>query len=131
MEVRRAYQLEVIQRSKPGLLGQVLQSLAMDGAELRGVCTYNQGDKGVIQLIPHEPERAERALKNAGYASVRKEVVVVEGEDKPGIVADLGRRLGKAGIDIEFLYAAGTPGGRFLAVFQTANISAAFETLTK
>jgi hypothetical protein len=129
MEVRRAYQLEVIVRDKPGVLGQVLQSLAMEGADLRGICTYNQGDNGVIQLIPHDPGRAEAALRTAGYPATRKEVVVVEGEDKPGIVADLGRRLGRAGVNIEFLYATGTPGGEFLAAFQTADISAAFDVL--
>jgi hypothetical protein len=129
MEVRRAYQLEVIVRGKPGALGQVLQSLATGGADLRGVCTYNQGDRGVIQIIPHDLDRAEAALRTAGYASTRKEVVVVEGEDKPGIVADLGRRLGRAGVNIEFLYATGTPGGKFLAAFNTADIKAAFDVL--
>jgi len=131
MDVSRVYQLELVVNGKPGELGKVLQCMATHGADLRGVCTYGQNEKGIIQIIPHDALRAENALRSAGYVPTRKEVLVVEGPDKPGAVADLGRRLGKAGVNIEFLYCAGTPGGKFLAVFQASSISAAFEELNR
>jgi hypothetical protein len=35
-----------------------------------------------------------------------REVVVVEVEDQPGVLADLTRRIAKAGIDLDLVYVA-------------------------
>lgn len=128
-DVRRAWQIEVVTSAKPGTLGSVLNSLATGGADIRGVVSYNRGTSGCIQIIPHDPDRAESALRHAGYAPERKEVLMVEGDDKPGAMADIGRKLGRAGVDIEYLYATSLGQGRFVSVFQTSDPAKAYEAL--
>jgi hypothetical protein len=128
-DVKRAWQIEVVTSARPGTLGSVLNSLATGGADISGVVSYNRGASGCVQIIPHDADRAEQALRHAGYATERKEVLIVEADDKPGAMADIGRRLGRAGVDIEYLYATSVGGGRFMSVFQTREPAKAYEAL--
>ena len=57
-------------------------------------------------LVPHaEPARHALALSQLGVSRER-EVVVVEVEDRPGVLADLTRRVAQAGIDLDLVYVA-------------------------
>jgi len=57
-------------------------------------------------LVPHA-EAAKHALAISGLAVTReREVVVVEVEDQPGVLADLTRKVAHAGIDLDLVYVA-------------------------
>jgi hypothetical protein len=57
-------------------------------------------------LVPHA-EAARHSLAIAGVIpSSEREVVVVEGEDRPGVLADLTRRIATAGVNLELVYVA-------------------------
>jgi hypothetical protein len=57
-------------------------------------------------LVPHA-EAAKHALALSQLAVSReREVVVVEVEDRPGVLADLTRQVARAGIDLDLLYVA-------------------------
>jgi hypothetical protein len=57
-------------------------------------------------LVPHA-EAAKHALAISQLAVSReREVVVVEVEDRPGVLADLTRKVARAGIDLDLLYVA-------------------------
>ncbi len=57
-------------------------------------------------LVPHA-EAAKHALAISQLAVTReREVVVVEVEDRPGVLADLTRRVARAGIDLDLVYVA-------------------------
>jgi hypothetical protein len=57
-------------------------------------------------LVPHaEPARHALALSQLAVSRER-EVVVVEVEDRPGVLADLTRRVAQAGIDLDLVYVA-------------------------
>jgi hypothetical protein len=57
-------------------------------------------------LVPHA-EAARRALAISQLAVSReREVVVVEVEDRPGVLADLTRKVARAGIDLDLVYVA-------------------------
>ena len=57
-------------------------------------------------LVPH-PEAAKHALAISQLAVSReREVVVVEVEDRPGVLADLTRKVARAGVDLDLLYVA-------------------------
>jgi hypothetical protein len=57
-------------------------------------------------LVPHA-EAARHALA-ISHLSVTKEreVVVVEVDDNPGVLADLARKVAKAGVNIDLVYVA-------------------------
>jgi hypothetical protein len=57
-------------------------------------------------LVPHA-EAAKHSLAIAGIVVSREsEVVVVDVEDRPGVLADLTRRIAGAGIDLDLVYVA-------------------------
>jgi hypothetical protein len=57
-------------------------------------------------LVPHA-EAARHALALSQLAVHReREVVVVEVDDRPGVLADLTRRVARAGIDLDLVYVA-------------------------
>jgi hypothetical protein len=57
-------------------------------------------------LVPHA-EAAKHALAISQLAVSReREVVVVEVEDRPGVLADLTRKVARAGIDLDLVYVA-------------------------
>ena len=57
-------------------------------------------------LVPHaEAARHALAISHVGVSRER-EVVVIEVEDRPGVLADLTRRVARAGVDLDLVYVA-------------------------
>ena len=57
-------------------------------------------------LVPHA-EAAKHALAISHLAVSReREVVVIEVEDRPGVLADLTRKVARAGVDLDLVYVA-------------------------
>jgi hypothetical protein len=57
-------------------------------------------------LVPHaEAARHALALSQLGVSRER-EVVVVEVDDRPGVLADLTRKVANAGVDLDLVYVA-------------------------
>ena len=57
-------------------------------------------------LVPHA-EAAKHSLAISHVAVTReREVVVVDVEDRPGVLADLTRKIAKAGVDLDLVYVA-------------------------
>jgi hypothetical protein len=71
-------------------------------------------------LVPHA-EAAKHALAMSHLAVTReRELVVVEVEDRPGVLADLTRKIARAGVDLELVYVA----TRNRVVFGAADLAA-------
>jgi hypothetical protein len=57
-------------------------------------------------LVPHA-EAAKHALAISHLSVTReREVVVVDVEDRPGVLADLTRKVARAGVDLDLVYVA-------------------------
>jgi hypothetical protein len=57
-------------------------------------------------LVPHA-EAARHALAISHLSVSReREVVVVDVEDRPGVLADLTRKVAQAGVDLDLVYVA-------------------------
>ena len=57
-------------------------------------------------LVPHaEAAKHALAISHVGVSRER-EVVVVEVDDRPGVLADLTRKVARAGIDLDLVYVA-------------------------
>jgi hypothetical protein len=76
--------------------------------------------------VPH-PEAAKHALALSQLAvSQEREVVVVDVEDRPGVLADLTRKVARAGIDLDLLYVA-TKNRLVFGAADLASLKAVFE----
>jgi hypothetical protein len=102
MEVR---QISVFLENKAGRLAKVTRLLGEQGINIRALSIADTTDFGILRMIVNDPERAERLLRDAGFAVTTTGVLAVEVPDRPGGLADILDALEGAGMNIEYLYA--------------------------
>ncbi len=102
-----AFDLVIEIKNEPGALAQVVSAISDAGVNLAAAtCMGTAEDVELHILVPHA-EAAKHALAISHLAVSReREVVVVEVEDQPGVLADLTRKVAQAGIDLDLLYVA-------------------------
>ena len=108
--------------NEPGVLAGVLEPLAAAGANLRVVMGYAMGDSGraAIEVFPIAGRKATQAATAAGLAASAIPCLLVEGDDRAGLGADMARGIATAGVNISFLIAESV-GRKFSAVFGLQN----------
>jgi hypothetical protein len=91
----------------PGSLAKVGEALGKAGVNIEGICGVTVQGKGVIHILVADAAKARRALE-ANHIDVAKEtdVVVLEVEDRPGILGNVARRLANAGVNLHIAYLA-------------------------
>jgi len=95
--------------NRPGVLATTLEPLAQAGADLRLVMGYRfpqNPERSAVELYPIAGKRLETAAQQAGL-SAAKEIpcLLVEGDNRPGLGAAIGRGLADAGINVAFVMA--------------------------
>ena len=91
----------------PGSLAKVGEALGKAGVNIDGICGVTVQGKGVIHILVADAAKARRALE-ANHIDVAKEtdVVVLEVEDRPGVLGNVARRLANAGVNLHIAYLA-------------------------
>ena len=102
-----AKDLTVILEDRPATLADMGEALGKAGINIEGCCGFRSEGKGVIHILVEDVAAARRELQQAGI-EVRgeREVLVLEGEDRPGALGDITRRIAKAGANIDLVYLA-------------------------
>jgi len=99
--------LTVVLRDQPGELARLGESTGAAGVNIQGMCAFTGEGRGIIHvLIADEAvERAVTAVEEAGLGVVdRREVLVIDIEDRPGCLGELARELADASVNIELMY---------------------------
>lgn len=102
-----ATDLAVTVEDKPGELASLGEATGGAGINIDGVCCFASEGRFVVHLLVDDAAGTRRALQDAGYASIEeREVVVVELDDRPGVLGATARRIADAGVNIELAYLA-------------------------
>ena len=101
------YDLVIEIPNEPGALARVAAAISDAGVNLAAATCLGTADQVELHvLVPHAAAaRHALALSQLGVTRER-EVVVVEVEDRPGVLADLTRKVAGAGIDLDLVYVA-------------------------
>jgi hypothetical protein len=93
--------------NEPGALARVAAAISDAGVNLAAATCVGTADRvGLHVLVPHA-EAARHALAISHLAVTReREVVVVEVDDRPGVLADLTRKVARAGVNLDLVYVA-------------------------
>ena len=113
--------------NEPGALARMLEPLAAARASLRVVMGYRfpeHRERAAIEVYPVAGARATAAAQAAGLAPSDLACLLVEGEDRPGLGARIGRALADGGVNVAFVIAQ-VVGRRFSAVIGFADAAAA------
>jgi hypothetical protein len=93
--------------NEPGALARVAAAVSDAGVNLAAATCLGNGERAQMHILVPHPEATKHALALSNLAVTREhDVVVVDVEDEPGVLADLARRVARAGVDIDFVYVA-------------------------
>ncbi|MGZ8695441.1 MAG: ACT domain-containing protein [Gaiellaceae bacterium] len=93
--------------NEPGALARVAAAISDAGVNLAAATCMGTHDHVELHILVPHAEAVRHALALSQLAVSReREVVVVEVEDRPGVLADLTRRVARAGIDLDLVYVA-------------------------
>ncbi len=102
-----AKDLTVILEDRPGTIADMGEALGKVGINIEGGCGFPIEGRGVIHILVEDAVAARRALQQAGFV-VRgeRQILVLEIEDRPGVMGNIARRIAKAGVNIDLMYLA-------------------------
>jgi hypothetical protein len=93
--------------NSPGALAQVAALISDAGVNIAAATCLGSGDRAELHILVPHAEAARHSLAISHLAVSReREVVVVDVEDRPGVLADLTRKIAKAGVDLDLVYVA-------------------------
>ena len=113
--IRRVEYYYVTVADKPGAGVSVLSPLLEAGVNLLAYLGFPSGrGKSQIDLVPEDAKALKQAAKKAGLKLSRpKRALLIQGDDRPGAVADVNRKLADAKINITASAAASDGAGRY------------------
>jgi len=103
-----AYDLVIDIENTPGALAQIAAAISDAGVNIAAATCIGTGERAELHILVPHPEAARHSLAISHQVTVtrEREVVVVDVEDRPGVLADLTRRIAKAGVDLDLVYVA-------------------------
>src|SRR5437868_13930700 len=102
-----AFDLVIDIENAPGALAQVAAAISDAGVNIAAATCIGSGEQAELHILVPHPEAAKHSLAISQLAVTReREVVVVDVEDRPGVLADLTRKIAQAGINLDLVYVA-------------------------
>jgi len=99
-----AVEFKVTVQDTPGTLARLGMILGEAQVNIEAIQGTSREQKGFVQFVPNDEDKAARALDTAGIAYSKREVLVVRVLDEPGMLGDLALVMAKAGINIDSVY---------------------------
>ncbi len=93
-------QLTVLVDERPGVLAEITLALAGRDINIDSIVADSAREKGVVTLTVDAYDDALVALRDAGFAAVSENALVLRLEDRPGALAKIALRFKEANISI-------------------------------
>jgi len=92
----------------PGALAKVAAAISDAGVNIAAATCIGPGERAELHILVKHAEAAKHSLAISHGVTVtrEREVVVVEVEDRPGVLADLTRKIAAAGVNLDLVYVA-------------------------
>ena len=125
-----ARELTVTLPDKPGQLAAFADALGTAGVNIEALVATTARGKGTVRFVPSNVAAAKRALKGAKIRVTKeRDVLEVALADKPGTLARVAKRLGKAKVNIDSAYVLGKRGKRVVTAIGVKNVRDAKKAL--
>jgi hypothetical protein len=114
-EIRRIDYYYITLPDKPGEAARVLSALRQAGVNLLGVSAFPHGARrSQLDLIPEDNAAFMNAAKSAGLKlSKKKSGFLLQGDDRPGAVAEIASKLADAKINVTSVQVFCAGSGRY------------------
>lgn len=102
-----AFDLTIDIENTPGALAEVAAAISDAGVNIAAATCVGTGERAELHILVPHAEAARHLLAISHVAVTReREVVVIDVEDRPGVLADLARRIAQAGVNLDLVYVA-------------------------
>jgi hypothetical protein len=116
-----AFDLVIEIENTPGTLAEVAAAISDAGVNIAAATFVGSGERAELHILVKHAGAARHSLAISHLAVTReREVVVVEVEDRPGVLADLTRKIAQAEVNLDLVYVA----TRNRVVFGSADLGA-------
>ena len=91
----------------PGALARGATAISDAGVNIAAATCVGPGERAELHILVPHAEAVKHALAISHVAVTReRQVVVVDVEDRPGVLADLARKIAGAGVNLDLVYVA-------------------------
>jgi hypothetical protein len=102
-----AFDLVIDVENTPGAVAQVAAAISDAGVNIAAATCIGSGERAELHILVPHAEAAKHSLAISQLAATReREVVVIDVVDRPGVLADLTRKIARAGINLDLVYVA-------------------------
>ncbi|MEK7706976.1 MAG: ACT domain-containing protein [Verrucomicrobiota bacterium] len=123
-------QLAIFLENRPGMLARVCDALAENKINIYAISTSDTVDHTVIRMVVSDYRRAQHIFEEHGTLCVEDDVLMIEGDNKPGSLSKIAHKLATAKINIEYAYCATPPDAKKgLLVLRVADAKKALKVL--
>ena len=112
-------------KNQPGELARVSGAVAAKGINIQAGSVLSLGAIGGFGFITNDESGTRSALDGAQATYREVEVIPITVPDEPGALAEIARKLGDAGINVELLLATGMSGGKMNLALGVDKVEAA------
>ncbi len=91
-------EITLVTPSRAGLMADISDALGKAGISIESLDAFTVREWDIVQLTVADYNRALKVLRDAGFDAITEDAVVVNLKDQPGALAQVTRRLQKAGI---------------------------------
>ncbi|MGE5190543.1 MAG: ACT domain-containing protein [Gemmatimonadota bacterium] len=115
-EIRKIDYFKAQVADKAGEGARVLAILADAGVNLLAFTGFPRGRKAQVDFVPEDAAAFKAAARKARLSVTKKTAFLVQGDDRPGVVAGVASKLAAAGVNITAMDAVAAGAGRFGAI---------------
>jgi hypothetical protein len=102
-----AFDLIIDIENTPGALARVAAAISDAGVNIAAATCIGSGERAELHILVKHAGAARHSLAISQLAVSReREVVVVDVKDRPGVLADLTRKIARAGVNLDLVYVA-------------------------
>jgi hypothetical protein len=115
--IRRVQYFYVMAPDKAGEGARALQTLRDAGVNLVAFTGFPVGKRSQLDFVPEDPSRFRAAARKAGWKVTGPKVAfLIEGDDRPGVCAEILGKLAAAKVNVTATEAVCAGSGRFGAI---------------
>jgi len=127
-----ATQLALFLANRPGALIGVCDLLAKKKINIYAISTSDTIDHSVVRLVVDQPRKALELFEEFGALVVENQVLMIDGNNRPGSLASIAKCLADNKINIEYAYCATSPNAKKgLLILRPSNVTKALSVLNK
>src|ERR1700693_4605527 len=104
LSIKSETQLAAFLANRPGALARVCDALAKAEINIHALTTSDTVDHSVVRMVVSDPTRALMLLGEAGVLALESDVLMIETENEPGVLAKIAERFSRAEVNIVYAY---------------------------